>query len=409
MGDAKQPLDELASLRIERGRGHGSGRGRIGVWVVLGAAVVVLAVLGWWWASGRAVASVKVAPVRERAGTGSSAVLNASGYVTARRRATVSSKITGKVTEIHVEEGMAIREGQVLAKLDDSIPRRALALDEAQLASARRGLAETEARLNLAVLTLGRAKDLVAKEVASQADLDAAQAERDALAARLALERQQVTVAERQVALGRQNLDDTVVRSPFDGIAVSKDAQPGEMVSPISAGGGFTRTGICTIVDMSSLEIEVDVSESYIHRVEPGQRVEAILDAYPEWRIPASVIAVIPTADRQKATVKVRIAFERLDSKILPDMGAKVAFLSSEPAASEIPGARFLVAREAVRRDGDRDVVFVLANGRLERRAVKAGAASGSDVEIMGGLAAGERVVVEGPATLTDGARAVER
>jgi RND family efflux transporter MFP subunit len=409
MGDAKQPLDDLASLRIERGRSGGGRRGRVGTWAILSVAVLALAIAGWWWVSGRAVASVTVAPVREQAGTSSSAVLNASGYVTARRRATVSSKITGKVTEVDVEEGMAVRAGQVLARLDDSIARRALALEEAQLASARGSLAETEARLGLATLSLGRARDLVDKAVASKADLDAAQAEHDALAARLALGKEQVTVAERQVALGQQDLDDTVVRAPFDGIAVSKDAQPGEMVSPISAGGGFTRTGICTIVDMSSLEIEVDVNESYIHRVEPGQRVEATLDAYPEWRIPASVIAVIPTADRQKATVKVRIGFERLDPKFLPDMGVKVAFLSAARAGAENSSPRFYVPGAAVRREGDREVVFVLANDRVERRAVKTGGASGSDVEILGGLAAGERVVVDGPVDLTDGARAVTR
>ena len=409
MGDARQPLDDLSALRIEREERGGAPRGRIGRWVVLALAVAVLAAAGWWWASARAVASVKVAPVRERAGSGSAAVLNASGYVTARRRATVSAKMTGKVTEVHVEEGMAIREGQVLARLDDSLARRALALEDAQVESARAALAETEARLALAAVSLRRFTELVAMEVSSQADLDAAKAERDALAARLALEREQVKVAERGVAIRRQELEDTVVRAPFDGIVVSKDAQPGEMVSPISAGGGFTRTGICTVVDMASLEVEVDVSESYIQRVEPKQRVEATLDAYPDWRIPASVIAVIPTADRQKATVRVRIAFEKLDPRILPDMGVKVAFLSSEPNGGGNPGPRLVVPRSALRRDGEKDVVFVLANGRVERRAVKPGAVSGSDVEIAGSLAAGERVVVEGPAVLADGARAAAR
>jgi HlyD family secretion protein len=409
MEDGKKALEDLASLRIERGEGGGRRRGRSALWFAVCAAAVVLAAAGWWWAAGRAAASVTVAPVREIAGGGSSPVLNASGYVTARRRATVSSKITGKVTEVAVEEGMAVREGQVLARLDDSIERRNLALDEAQVESAKRALAETEAQLRLASLSLARVSDLVAKSVSSQADLDAARAEHDALEARLAMERQQVTVAERQVAVRRQELDDAVVRAPFDGVAVSKDAQPGEMVSPISAGGGFTRTGICTVVDMSSLEIEVDVNESYIQRVEPRQRVEAILDAYPDWRIPASVIAVIPTADRQKATVRVRIAFDRLDPRILPDMGVKVAFLASEDAGAANARPRLLVPKAALRRDGDKDVVFVLANGRVQRRAVEARAASGSDMEIVSGLVAGERVVVEGPAGLADGTRAAAR
>jgi RND family efflux transporter MFP subunit len=409
MGDAKQPPHDLSSLRIEREERGGGSRGRLGPWAILALAVVVVAAAGWWWASARAVASVTVAPVREQAGAGSSAVLNASGYVTARRRATISAKITGKVTEVHVEEGMAIREGQVLARLDDSLARRALALEEAQRDSAKASLAETEARLTLAAANLRRTSDLVAKEVSSKADLDAAKAEHDALAARLGFEREQVKVAERGVAIRSQEVEDTVVRAPFGGVVVSKDAQPGEMISPISAGGGFTRTGICTVVDMTSLEIEVDVNESYIQRVEAKQRVEAILDAYPDWRIPASVIAVIPTADRQKATVRVRIAFDGPDPRILPDMGVKVAFLSGAHDGARASAPRYYVPRAAVRRDGDRDVVFVLANGRVERRAVKTGTVSGSDVEIVGGVAAGERVVVEGPQSFGDGARAVAR
>jgi RND family efflux transporter MFP subunit len=408
MVDQKQAIEDLASLRIDRDGEGGGRRSRARLFGLMGAALVVLVAAGGWWAAGRA-APVKVVAVRERAGSGPSAVLNASGYVTARRRATISSKITGKVVEVNVEEGMAVREGQVLARLDDAIARRTLALDEAQFESAKRGLAETEARLALARAVLRRVTDLVAGKIASDSDLDAARAEHDALEARLALERGQIEVAERQVEVRRQELDDTVVRAPFAGIAVTKDAQPGEMVSPISAGGGFTRTGICTVVDMTSLEIEVDVNESYIHRVEPAQKVEAILDAYPDWRIPARVIAVIPTADRQKATVKVRIAFDRLDPRILPDMGVKVGFLSREGAEGGTSGPRFLVPRAALRRDADRDVVFVLGDGRLERRAVKAGEATGSDVEILSGLAAGDRVVVEGPANLADGARAVAR
>ena len=217
------------------------------------------------------------------------AVLNASGYVTARRRATVSSKMTGKVVEVHVEEGMAVKQGQVLARLDDTTPRRYLELAEAELArrAAQRGRDRGAAQGGAPDARRARAR--WSKDgIVGQADLDRAEAEVDALKARLELTREQVTVAERQVALRRTDLDDTVIRAPFSGVAISKDAQPGEMVSPVSAGGGFTRTGICTIVDMSSLEIEVDVNESYINRVTPGQKVEATLDAYPDWRIPGA-------------------------------------------------------------------------------------------------------------------------
>jgi RND family efflux transporter MFP subunit len=202
-----------------------------------------------------------------------------------------------------------------------------------------------------------------------------------------------------------------VVRAPFDGVAISKDAQPGEMISPVSAGGGFTRTGICTIVDMSSLEIEVDVSESYINRVRPNQPVEAVLDAYPDWRIPANVITTVPSADRQRATVRVRIAFEQLEPRILPDMGVKVSFLSDrQPNTPDTPPAkRLLVPKAAVRTDGTQSIVFVVRDERVERRAVKVGVADGDQVEIVSGVNGGERVVVEGPATLADGARVKER
>jgi RND family efflux transporter MFP subunit len=245
--------------------------------------------------------------------------------------------------------------------------------------------------------------------VSTKADLDTADADVDALVARLDLGRQDVQVSERQVALRRQDLDDTVIRAPFSGVAVSKDAQPGEMISPVSAGGGFTRTGICTLVDMKSLEIEVDVNESYIHRVQPGQKAQATLDAYPDWQIPAHVIMPVPTADRQKATVKVRLGFEQLDPRILPDMGVKVAFLGDEKPGAAAPGKPVVtIPRAAVRKDGDRDVVLVVQGDKVERRAVglAAGTAGNTDEAVVNsGLAAGEQVVVEGPADLKDGAK----
>jgi HlyD family secretion protein len=251
--------------------------------------------------------------------------------------------------------------------------------------------------------------------VSTQLDVDTADADADSFAARLALGRQDVEVSERQVALRRQDLDDTVIRAPFSGVAVTKDAQPGEMISPISAGGGFTRTGICTLVDMKSLEIEVDVNESYIHRVEPGQKAVATLDAYPDWQIPAHVIMPVPTADRQKATVRVRLGFEQLEPRILPDMGVKVAFLAEEKpaaaggAAGAAPGRPVVaIPRAAVRKDGDRDIVFVVhSDGRVERRAIGLAAGSGNsgdDAVVTSGLVPGERVVIEGPADLKDGA-----
>src|SRR5260221_239267 len=279
--------------------------------------------------AGLRVTTVKVAPATLKAGGASAqgAVLNASGYVVARRRATVSSKVTGKVVDVLIEEGHPVKAGQILAHLDDTQPRASLALAEAQLSSSRKAAAEDQARLQQAELTLGRRQQLLKEGVVGKAELDQAQSDVDSLKARIAYTTQQIGVAESQVNLQQTNLTDMVVRAPFGGVVISKDAQPGEMISPNSAGGGFTRTGIGTIVDMSSLEVEVDVNETYINRVVNGMRVEAVLDAYQDWRIPAHVITTIPSADRQKATVKVRIGFDALDPRILPDMGVKVSFL----------------------------------------------------------------------------------
>ena len=399
--------DDLATLRIDHSaRGGTSGRGR---WIALGLLLLALAAGGYYWSTRTTAAAVKVAAVTSVSGAGAApgAVLDASGYVTARRRATVSSKVTGKVLEVFVEEGKPVHAGQVLARLDDTQARAALAVAEAQLEAARGGTAEDEARLREAERTLGRREQLVEQQVVGRAELDTARSEVESLKARIALSQQQMKVAESVVSQRRADLADMQVRAPFDGVAISKDAQPGEMISPISAGGGFTRSGIGTIVDMSSLEIEVDVSETYINRVHPDQPVEAVLDAYPSWRIPGHVITTVPTADRQKATVRVRIAFEQLDPRILPDMGIKVSFLEERRPAADAGAQqpRLLAPKSAVRSVEGREVVFVVRDGQVERRAVKTGTASGDRVEIVSGLSSGEQVVVEGPAALKDGER----
>ena len=403
--------DDLAALRIERAPESTGAR-----WVSWLAAALLLGAAGaaaWFWVTREKPLVVEAAEVQVRAsggaGGGGASVLNASGYVTARRRATVSSKVTGKVIEVNVEEGMAVKEGQVLARLDDSTERAALALSEAQTEAARRQVTESEVRLAEAKLTLRRRQQLVRDSLATQAEVDQAQAEVDSIEARIRAAQQQVAVAERQIALQKADLDNTVIRAPFSGIALSKDAQPGEMVSPVSAGGGFTRTGISTIVDMQSLEIEVEVNEAYINRVTPKQRVVAVLDAYPDWEIPAHVITMVPTADRQKATVLVRVGFEALDPRILPDMGVKVRFLRDEspPAAGAAAApARptVLVPKAAIRTAGADSVVFVVRGEVVEQRAIKTGGTDGDKVEVMSGLQGGERVVAPVPETLEDGA-----
>lgn len=398
--------NDLAALRIDREPIRERNYAWI-KWVILLAVLAEGSYAGYRWLTREQPLEVQVSTVSERAAGTQAAVLNASGYVTARRRATVSSKITGKVIEVNVEEGMAVKEGQVLARLDDLTARAAMALAEAQRVQAQRNEKENEVRLANARLTLDRKERLVKGGFATQSEVDDAKAEVDALVARVDQFKQQVEVAKRQVDLEQTNLDNAVIRAPFSGIAITKDAQPGEMVSPVSAGGGFTRTGICTIVDMRSLEVEVNVNESYIGRVKAGQDVSAVLDAYPEWQIPAHVITVVPTADRQKATVLVRIGFKALDPRILPDMGVKVTFLrddkdKAQPAAQVRP--TMLVPKAAVVVTKDQSYVFVVRNDRVERVAVRVGGTDGDRVEVLAGLSSGERVVVAPAPSLASGA-----
>ena len=397
----KSDKPTLDDLRIER-RPEAPPKSR--GWLVALAVVVLLLVgaVTWWSRRSRAIEVQTVPALSAASASGERTVLNASGYVTARRAATVSSKVTGKVIEVLVEEGMKVKEGQILARLDDSNAQASLELAKAQLDSAKSALAETRARLTQADLELRRVTDLAKSNIAAQADLDRAEAEAKALRARLEQQHAEVIVAERQLALWQQQLEDTVIRAPFSGIVTTKDSQPGEMISPISAGGGFTRTGICTIVDMDSLEIGIDVNESYIHRVQSGQSVAATLDAYPAWKIPCKVIAIIPTADRQKSTVKVRVGFDKLDPRILPEMSVKVGFRETEagaPAASTM----VTVTKSALQQQGGRDVVWVVQNGRAERRAVTVSSMGGDESVISAGVSGGERVVVNPPAGLKNG------
>jgi RND family efflux transporter MFP subunit len=395
MSSSKLPLDDL---RIHRAPDPES---RFRGWSLIVAGVVLaLACILFWWGMHPGSLTVHTAAARALGSGGERTVLNASGYVTARRAATVSSKVTGKVVEVLIEEGMKVKEGQILARLDDTNVKAGLDVTLAQLESAKSALEETRAQLKQAELEYERIQELVRQHIASQSDLDRAEADAKSLQGRLLRQNRDVTVAERSVELAQRQMEDMVIRAPFAGIVTTKDSQPGEMISPVSAGGGFTRTGIGTIVDMESLEIEIDVNESYINRVTPGQAVEATLDAYPEWKIPCKVIAIIPTADRQKSTVKVRVGFEKLDPRILPEMSVKVSF---HDTGEGVPEHFVVVPRNSIHNVDGRDIVFVVQNGRAERRAVTVGAAQENEVTLAAGVSAGERVIVDSPAGLLDG------
>ncbi len=391
---SRQDLLKELSIRDDE-REEGSSLGK---WIAIGVVVLVLAgTAAWWFLRGGKVVSVSVVSVLPAQASGGNAgsVLDASGYVVARRQATVSAKTTGKVKEVLIQEGMRVEAGQLLATLDSSNSTAQLDLAQAQAQSSRQRVVEARVQLADAERQLKRNRDLMARKLVSQAALDTAQATADGLKARIQSSMAEINVAERTVAVYQQQQVDNEIRAPFAGIVIAKAAQPGEMISPISAGGGFTRSGIATIVDMESLEVEVDVGESFINRVLPEMSTEITLNAYPDWKIPGSVIAIIPTADRTKATVKVRVAFIKKDGRVLPDMGARVRFISVEPTAGAAIAAPVLkgvlVPSSAVLRGK----VFVVKDGVIEERDISIAETIGANARIENNLAIGEQIVTE--------------
>ncbi len=369
---------------------------------IVGALLMLVLLTVWLWPVKVKVDSAVARAVGGGHGGTDGVQLDASGYVVARRQATVSSKITAKVTDVLIEEGQHVQQGAVIGRLDDSNVRAALAEAQAQYEYSKATLAQVRVNLANAERDLKRKKALFAGHFVSQADLDTSGTTQEGLSAELNTTLRSVEVAAKALELARRNLDDTLIRAPFAGVVTVKAAQPGEMVSPVSAGGGFTRTGIGTIVDMDSLEVEVDVNENFISRVHAGQPATIKLNAYPDWQIPAYVIAIIPTADRSKATVKVRIGFRAKDSRVLPDMGARVAFLD-DARPDRAPDRAVLVPVSALESSSGASNVFVIHGNKVELRRVIAGARSGADQRIESGLAAGERVAVSDLAQLTDG------
>lgn len=390
--------DLLKQLRIERQANASRKRPRWLLPLVLAVAVVA----AWMVVGSQRAVEVETTLARSVADSGPVSLLDASGFVTARRVATVSSKVTGKVREVLIEEGQSVQEGDILATLDDTDAKAAMGLSQAQKNAAKALLAELRVNLDLADRELVRQTDLVGKRLASQQSLDTARAAVAALHARIASQQSQIEVATRSIGVTQQQLDNTVVRAPFTGVITVKAAQPGEMISPISAGGGSIRTGIGTLVDMDSLEIQVDVNEAYIGRVQANMPVVAVLNAYQDWKIPGRVLAIVPAADRTKATVKVRIALEAKDNRIVPDMGVRVSFLETPVAGAPKPSGAW-VAASAVTTDNGKSVVFVVDHDRARKVAVEVGDKRDADQLIKLGLRGGETVVVAPPAGFGDG------
>jgi RND family efflux transporter MFP subunit len=409
---------DLSSLRITDTKRKNVSSGKRWLWAAI--PIVLLGLLGaasFAFRNRKPEVEVVTAVKPSNAPAG---VLNASGYITPRRRATIAAKITGRVVGVYFDEGTIVKEGQLLAKLDDSDAVRALDSAKADRDASQAAIEDYQVQLKNAEIELHRAEELVKGGVQTQEYLDNARTNVDSLRAKINLAKQQVIASQSRIAVQQQTVDNCVITAPFAGIAVSKDAQVGEMVSPVSAGGGFTRTGIATIVDLHSNEVEVDVGESYIAKVKPNQAVNAVLDAYPDVIFPGKVRTVIPTADRQKATVKVRISFTEddhvklrdpaTDPRILPDMGVKVTFLDDELKSKQKAGETkkepdviATLPQSAIHTDGTTKFIFVLKNGVLERHAVTVGSSRGTDVEILAGVQPGVQVVVKGPVSLSDG------
>lgn len=400
MTDNNELIDRLRIDPTKHRDAHSQAGGlKNGLLVVF--VLLLITAIGWWLLKPQPTEVQVVSPrmaeissVEARA-----SVLDASGYVVAKRLATVSSKVTGKIAEVLVEEGMEVQKGQVLARLDDAIDQAELELSRARLDSARSALGEIEVALQDARRTLQRQTELRERQLISESEIDTAQTAVDSLAARLKAQYDEISVSQRSIDLRVQLLEELTIRAPFDGVVIAKAAQPGEMVSPISAGGGFTRTGICTIVDMSSLEIEVDVNEAYIQRVSSDQPATALLDAYPQWDIPARVIAIVPTADRQKATVRVRVELLEKDHRVLPDMGVKVRFLEQgevlQVTDADQPSSAILIPSKALFREDGRHFVFVVDGDVLERRSVQQGELRRDEAVITAGISVNESIVAD--------------
>jgi RND family efflux transporter MFP subunit len=379
------------------------------LWWALGALVVLALSVGGWFAFARndgiAVRSAVAQPASTSASPAGVAMLDASGYVVARRQATVAAKITGKVVDVLIDEGQRVEANQIIAKLDDTNAHASLAQAQAQLAQARANRNAAKIAFDNASPIFSRSEKQITSKVISAQDFDTAKATYDASRASLEVAERSVAVAQATLSVAQRNLDDTTVRAPFAGVVTVKAAQPGEIISPMSAGGGFTRTGIGTIVDMDSLEVEVDVSESFINRVHADQPATVKLNAYPDWSIPAAVIAVIPTADRAKATVKVRVGFKERDERMLPEMGARVSFLSTGDAAAPASAFGVVVPAAAVDAAGDTGAIFVIHDDNVERRSVRLGAMQGDNRIVLSGVEPGTQVAIGDFKQLSDGSK----
>jgi HlyD family secretion protein len=400
------PPPDLSRLRIARDQpSPGQKRAlRLAGLLAGGAAVLILVTYLYLRSGAGTEVTVALVEVLGRGVAGGGTGITANGYVVARTRASVSSRLTGRLAALSVEEGTRVRRGQVMARLENEEYIAALAQAVADSARAEAALREGQAQRDQVGRDLTRIQELVRQNLEPARNAEELEAQLAAATARVGVLEAQIRSATAAVAYARANLDNTFIRAPFDGTVLRKDAEVGEVVAPVAAGGGLTRGAVVTMADLETLEVEVDVNEAYIAEIRDEQPTRIVLDAYPAAAFAGQVRQIVPTADRQRATVQVKVRITERDPRILPEMGARVEFLAAETADTSAP-ARVFVPADAVRTEGPNTVVYVVRDGAARRQVIEAGPVSGGRREVRSGLSGGEQVIVNPPRGLEEGAR----
>jgi RND family efflux transporter MFP subunit len=401
----EEPLN-LEALRLSR---HDSdlqpGRSRRRRTIIITFLVFLVAAFVFWWIFSGSFLSpkVRVAPVIKMYPAQAITLLNASGYVVAQHKASVSSKSTGRLAYLGVEEGSRVKKGAVIARLENADLIAARDRAAANLNAAKATLEQAEAELTDARLNYRRLKQLLAQNLIARQDYDTAAARDQKAAAGVANAQANIKAAAAALNEAQTAVEYALIRAPFDGVVLTKNAEVGEVVAPFGAALN-ARAAVATMADMNSLMVEADVAEANIHQVKVGQPVEVLLDALPGVRFPGKVHMIVPTADRSKATIMVKVAFDTLDSRILPEMSAKVAFLF-RPLKAQEEQPRLVVNPKALVQRNGRRIAFVLKNQKVQAVPIEVGPQLGDWVEVLGGLQEGDKVVVQPPKNLRNGDR----
>lgn len=398
------PRPDLGRLRIDRNSSTDAPNRALRWTVGLALVAATFVAVVFFYFKGSKGPSVRVARVEVSGGGANSVGITANGYVVARTRASVSSRIAGRLAALGVEEGSVVRRNQILARLDNADYTAAVGQAVADSARAEASLREAQAAGVQLGRDLARARELLGLKLEAARTVEDLESQVAGAEARIGVQRAQIASARASIAYATANLENTYIRAPFDGTVLRKDAEVGEVVAPVAASGGLTRGAVVTMADLQTLEVEVDVNEAYIAQIGSKQPTRIVLDAYPTVTFAGKVRQIVPTADRQRATVQVKVSITDRDPRILPEMGARVEFLDTASVKSDAPTRIFLPA-DAVRTDGTATIVWVVREGLVKRVVIEAGPVSGKRREVRSGLSGGETIVV-GPADgLVDGGK----